>query len=168
LRIDTYNHNFIKHKEEQMFKHTNFHAKNLDLIHTLSLSKSKKKDNFCHKDENNLGYTYKSHIQYNIDEEEAKLPIIDGNEQIYLYSQQRKNYYADYYDQLRKQYIKDKSIYPTYSLDHLSLSFPMIKNSNVKYDEYMENKGKWKDVKDFDRYKQVKEFAYIPKKQNEL
>ena len=91
------------------------------------------------------------------------------DENVYLYSTMRKNYYADYMDKHREAYEQDKSHYYTYSNDFLTLSFPMIKNKNLAYEEYMDNKSKWKTKEGFNNYSTyTKEKIYIPKKNNEL
>ena len=47
--------------------------------------------------------------------------------------------------------IKDKKHYYAYSNYSLALSFPMIeRDRNQKYLDYVENKSKWKNGKDFD------------------
>ena len=63
------------------------------------------------------------------------------NENIYMYSQQKNNYYEKYYDFLRKKYTEDKNNYYTYSKDYLTLSFPMLRESNKQYEEYLENRS---------------------------
>lgn len=96
------------------------------------------------------------------DNEEYKGPV-------YMYSSQRKNYWADYIDQLRIKHEHDNSNFYTYSKEYLNLKLPMKRNSNYEYDDFLENKSKWVSQKDFDRYKQTnKEKIYFPKISNEL
>jgi hypothetical protein len=58
----------------------------------------------------------------------------------YLYSQQKNNIYTNHLNELRNQYSKDKDYFYTYSLDHLSLNFPIVEEKNVMYENYLENK----------------------------
>lgn len=96
-------------------------------------------------------------------------PDFPPNEDVYLYSSQRKSYFADYMDKLRQKLEKDKGHYFTYSKEYLTLSFPYNKLSNVEFEQFEENKKKWLVKEGFNRYiGPNKEFAYIPKKQNEL
>lgn len=93
----------------------------------------------------------------------------DSNEEVYLYSSSRQNSYVKYFDSLREKYINDTKSYYTYSLDALTLSFPMIADRNHEYFAYLENKQKWTAKQDFSRYKQPKrDYVYCPKINNIL
>ena len=59
---------------------------------------------------------------------------------VFLYSSQKKNYYDEYLNEIRDKIKNDHDNYYTYSKDYLTLSFPMLKNGNKVYDEYIENK----------------------------
>ncbi len=122
------------------------HKKNLDLIE--KLNKNAHTDKFYTKE---------------INEDFPK------DQEVYIYSSQRKSYFADYIDKLRAKFEKDASHYYTYSKDYLTLSFPYNKNNNVEYELYQENKKKWLTKDGFNRYKSnTKEFVYIPKKSTEF
>ena len=71
---------------------------------------------------------------------------------------------------MRNKYNSDINNYYSYSKDHLTLSFPMIENyTNDDYLKAVENKKKWINEKDFDRYvPPPKEKYYFPKIQNKL
>ena len=56
---------------------------------------------------------------------------------------------------MREKYLKDKNHIYSYSNYSLNLNFPMIDTGrNEKYEQYLENKKKWRHNKDFERYKQ--------------
>lgn len=94
---------------------------------------------------------------------------LDSNEEVWLYSQSRNNYYMKYFDKLRDKYYNDTKNYYTYSLDALTLSFPMISDKNYQYLAYLENKKKWTSKEDFSRYQQPKrDYIYWPKINNVL
>jgi hypothetical protein len=58
----------------------------------------------------------------------------------YLYSQQKNNIYFNHLNEMRNQYNRDKDYFYTYSLDHLSLNFPIVEEKNIRYENYLENK----------------------------
>jgi len=124
----------------------NPHKKNLDLIEKLNLKAD-------------TGKFYTREINKDFPQ----------NEEVYLYSSQRKSYFGDYMEKLRQKFEKDKDHYYTYSSKYLTLSFPYNKNTNVEYEKYIENKKKWLVEGGFNRYiPKTKEYVYIPKKNNEL
>lgn len=149
-----------REKDGKEFKKT--HEKNLSVIRTLNANAHT--DSFCQrvksadilpdlpmihleaKDVSNrleIATPNLSQVESQNGSNGASLPpyvIPNVDDKIYLYSQSRKNYYADYVDKLREKYTKDKHNFYTYSMDYLTLSFPLIKNSNAKYDEFLENK----------------------------
>jgi hypothetical protein len=117
-KTDSHNLAFIELKRTRSQKPLDTHKKNLELIQ--KLNEKANTGHFCKTDEaNQLG----------------------EDDKTYLYSQQRNNYYEKYYDYLRKKYIKDTNNYYTYSKDYLTLSFPMLKESNKNYENYIENKN---------------------------
>jgi hypothetical protein len=59
---------------------------------------------------------------------------------LHLYSQQKDNIYSNHIEELRKTYYNDKDNYYTYSMDYLTLSFPIVENKNRNYENYIENK----------------------------
>lgn len=66
--------------------------------------------------------------------------IIHKEKEYFLYSQQKNNIYSNHFNELRKNYNRDKDNFYTYSNEYLTLSFPMIEEKNMKYDNYLENK----------------------------
>ena len=72
-----------------------------------------------------------------------------------LFCSSKSNYYEALVKKMREKYLKDKNHYYSYSDYSLALSFPMIERErNVEYLNYIENKSKWINEKDFERYKQ--------------
>lgn len=186
-KLDSHNYEFLKHKEAQIFRNYNPHQNNLEIIKNLNSKANsnlfcgrKKHDTEYVKEKEEINLNLKQEINKNEDEMEIlknssflnkNNNSITPDDKVYMYSQQRKNYYADYFDQLRVKLSHDKNNFYTYSKDYLTLSFPMIKNSNLKYDEYLENKKKWIDPngKNFNLYEQPKRESYFfPKIKNEL
>ena len=95
--------------------------------------------------------------------------IIETPQEI-LFCPAKNNYYESLTKKMREKYLKDKKHYYAYSNYSLALSFPMIeRDRNQKYLDYVENKSKWKNGKDFERYKQPdREKYYFPKINNVL
>ena len=95
--------------------------------------------------------------------------IIETPKQI-LFCPTKRNYFDSLVKKMREKYISDKKHFYSYSNYSLALSFPMIDtNRNEEYIKYLENKKKWKNGKDFERYKQPeREKIYFPKIQNIL
>jgi hypothetical protein len=58
------------------------------------------------------------------------VPKIDNR--VYLYSSHAINYYEKYFDQMRDELNAKKGYFYTYSKDYLTLSFPMVKQSELK------------------------------------
>ena len=77
----------------------------------------------------------------------------------------RNNHYEEVVNNLREKYLKDKNHFYSYSELALTLSFPMIdKFRNEEHLQYLDNKSKWINKNDFDRYKQPpRDKAYFPK-----
>lgn len=59
---------------------------------------------------------------------------------IYMYSQQRNNMFNNHLNELREKCLKDKDSYYTYSMDYLTLSFPVYEQKNEEYEKFVENK----------------------------
>ena len=95
--------------------------------------------------------------------------LIETPNQI-LFCPARNNYYEALTKKMREKYSKDTKHYYSYSDYSLALSFPMIeRNKNKKYLDYVENKSKWMNEKDFERFKQPeREKYYFPKIKNVL
>ena len=95
--------------------------------------------------------------------------IIEKPKEI-LFCSSKSNYYEAIVKKMREKYLKDKNHYYSYSDYSLALSFPMIERErNVEYLNYIENKSKWINEKDFERYKQPeREKYYFPKINNIL
>jgi len=58
----------------------------------------------------------------------------------HLYSQQSDNIYSNHLKEIRNKYIKDKDNFYTYSMDYLTLNFPIVEEKNLRYENYLENK----------------------------
>jgi len=95
--------------------------------------------------------------------------IIERPKQI-LFCPTKRNYFDALVKKMREKYLKDKKHYYSYSNYSLALSFPMIDTGrNEEYIKYLENKKKWRNNQDFERYKQpAKEKYYFPKIKNFL
>ena len=95
--------------------------------------------------------------------------LIESPNQI-LFCPAKNNYYEALTKKMREKYLKDKKHFYSYSDYSLALSFPMIERErNQKYFDYVENKSKWVNAKDFERYKQPeREKYYFPKIKNIL
>ena len=87
-----------------------------------------------------------------------------------LFCPTKRNYFDSLVKKMREKYLKDKNHIYSYSDYSLGLSFPMIDTSrNEKYEKYLENKKKWKNNKDFERYKQPdREKIFFPRINNIL
>ena len=97
-------------------------------------------------------------------------PSASSSYNIILFGPSKQNHYEEITKNMREKYIKDTKHFYTYSLYGLNLNFPMIERfRNEEYLNYVENKKKWRNGKDFDRYKQPpKEKYYFPKINNIL
>jgi len=93
----------------------------------------------------------------------------DKNKKIYFYAI-RANHYDEVVSRMREKYLKDKNHFYTYSDYSLALSFPMIdRYKNEEYLKYLENKSKWINKNDFERYKQPeREKIYFPRINKEI
>ena len=93
----------------------------------------------------------------------------DPNKKIYFYAM-RANHYEEVVNKMREKYLQDKNHFYSYSNYSLALSFPMIdRYRNEEYLNYMENKSKWLNKNDFDRYKQPeREKIYFPRINKEI
>ena len=79
--------------------------------------------------------------------------IIERPKQI-LFCPTKRNYFDALVKKMREKYLKDKKHYYSYSNYSLALSFPMIDSGrNEEYIKYLENKKKWRNNQDFERYK---------------
>ena len=87
-----------------------------------------------------------------------------------LFSPAKLNHYVGLVNEMRKNYLKDKNHYYSYSEKYLTLSFPMIEGfRNEEYLNYIDNKSKWIVDKDFDRYKQPeREKIFFPRIKKEI
>ena len=80
--------------------------------------------------------------------------IVDTSSQI-LFCPTKRNYFDALVKKMREKYLKDKNHIYSYSNYSLNLNFPVIDTGrNEKYEQYLENKKKWRHNKDFERYKQ--------------
>ena len=95
--------------------------------------------------------------------------IIERPKQI-LFCPTKRNYFDALVKKMREKYLKDKKHFYSYSNYSLKLSFPMIDSGrNEEYIRYIENKKKWRNNQDFERYKQPeREKYYFPKIKNFL
>lgn len=95
--------------------------------------------------------------------------IIERPKEI-LFCPAKNNYFEALTKKMREKYLIDTKHYYSYSDYSLALSFPMIERErNQKYLDYIENKKKWINEKDFERYKQPeREKYYFPKINNVL
>ena len=95
--------------------------------------------------------------------------IIETPKQI-LFCPTKKNYFDSLVKNMREKYIKDKKHFYSYSDYSIYLSFPMYDTSrNEEYIKYIENKKKWRNKKDFERFKQPeREKIYFPRINNIL
>ena len=95
--------------------------------------------------------------------------VQDKNKKIYFYAI-RANHYEEVVSRMRENYLKDKNHFYSYSDYSLALSFPMIdRYKNEEYLKYMENKSKWINKNDFERYKQPeREKIYFPRINKEI
>lgn len=124
--------------------------------------------------QNNLNYI--NHLKNIIPlKEKFCRPFPNGNDnnekpKEILFCSSKSNYYEGLVKNMREKYLKDKNNYYSYSDYSLALSFPMIERErNVEYLNYIENKSKWINEKDFERYKQPeREKYYFPKSNNIL
>ena len=87
-----------------------------------------------------------------------------------LFCPTKKNYFDMLVKNMREKYLKDKKHFFSYSDYSIYLSFPMYDTSrNEEYLKYVENKKKWRNNKDFERYKQPeREKIYFPRINNVL
>ena len=103
------------------------------------------------------------------------MPCKPGEEMIkipkeILFCPSKRNYYDALINKMREKYIKDTKHYYLYSNHSLALNFPMVDpGRNEEYINYLENKKKWINNQDFERYKQPeREKYYFPKIKNYL
>lgn len=82
---------------------------------------------------------------------------------VYQYSGQRLNYWSEYMNRQRMKYEKDNNNFYCFSKKYLTLMLPMTKNTNVSYEEYVNNKKKWICDKDFFVSKPESERIYFPR-----
>jgi len=61
-------------------------------------------------------------------------------QELYMYSQQRKNMFNNHLNELREKCLNDKNNYYTYSMDYLTLSFPVFEQKNEEYQRFIQNK----------------------------
>lgn len=96
-----------------------------------------------------------NNMQYNMNNYNNNLNNMQGNEmninynehdnkqkkqELYMYSQQKNNMFNNHLNELREKCLKDKDHYFTYSMDYLTLSFPVMEPKNDEYFKYIENK----------------------------
>jgi len=65
---------------------------------------------------------------------------------------------------LRKQIQNDNQHFYTYSKEHLSLSFPLVNENEIKMREKAENESKWKTNDGFKNVFRAHDYGEIPKK----
>ena len=97
-------------------------------------------------------------------------PLASSSYKMILFSPSRINHYEEITKTMREKYLKDKNHFYTYSDYSLALSFPMIdRYKNEEYLKYLENKSKWINKNDFERYKQPeREKIYFPRINKEI
>jgi hypothetical protein len=114
-KVDSYNYNYFKYKESQLFKTVDTHGKNLDLIKTLN-------------EKANTNKFIKNDVEGTV-----------NKNSVYIYGNHTKNHYNEIVEKMRQEYAVDKNSYYTYSKDYLMLNFPIIKSTS-EYDDYAANK----------------------------
>ena len=158
----------LSHNEEfdEIIKHRQTHKANPNSIwrHNLEdikrVKRPKTDGKFC--------------APYTGDKKLSELTNLPEEEKQVLFNPARHNYYASYIDRMRTNYLRDKSHYYSYSLydkrGFLGLTFPYRPfEQNLEYLNYVENKKKWINREDFERYKQPeREKWYFPKINNVL
>jgi hypothetical protein len=148
-KLDSRNFEFMKFKETKKLQKVNPHKTNLEYLNTLNQKADTQ--SFCmHQkkyDKTMLSpQTFTSGIEATtlVTAQEKTQAISNTTSNIpkpmFLYSSQKKNYYDEYLNEIRDKIKNDHDNYYTYSKDYLTLSFPMLKNGNKVYDEYIENK----------------------------
>jgi hypothetical protein len=115
-KVDSYNYEYFKFKESQLFRTIDTHGKNLDYIRTLN-------------EKANTGKFIMNDVEGTV-----------NKNSVYIYSNHTKNHYNEIVDKMRSEYLADKNSYYTYSKDYLMLNFPVIK-PQTDYDRYVENKN---------------------------
>lgn len=65
---------------------------------------------------------------------------------------------------LRKKIIADKKNFYTYSVDHLSLAFPMVNENEIKQAEKDLNQSRWKTKSGFQNVIKKDNYIEHPKK----
>jgi len=120
--------------------------------HALTTRKTKKND---------LGYT--TNKEYVPKTQRMEVP---EEQEVFMYSGQRLNYYEQQKENLRKTIAKDKANFYTYSPDHLGLSFPVVNENEIAYKEKLLNESKWKTPEGFQNItrKSKSEYTIHPKK----
>jgi hypothetical protein len=148
-KLDSRNFEFMKFKETKKMQKVNPHKTNLEFINTLNQKADTQP--FCmHQkkfEKTLLGpQTATSGVESTTvvtaqEKTHAVTNTASNNSRpVFLYSSQRKNYYDEYLNEIRNKVTHDHDHYYTYSKDYLTLSFPMLKNGNKGYEEYIENK----------------------------
>ena len=180
---DDINGNKLKNKLEQEYQ------EKIKNIHKLKLkpkviSRNDLYDKFLEEKNNQASKTniWENNLKY-IEELKRKIPtykkfcrpckpgeeIIKRPKQI-LFCPTKKNYFDAVVKKMREKYIKDTKHHYSYSNYSMAFSFPMIDTGvNMDYVNYLENKKKWRNNKDFERFKQPeKEKYFFPKIKNFL
>eukprot|EP00736_Rhodelphis_marinus_P003466 Rmarinus@m.24685 len=74
---------------------------------------------------------------------------VDLPDEVYVYSGQRLNYGEMQKEALRKELVKDKDNYYTYSKEFFSLGFSLVEMSDVERKEKEANQAKWRTERGF-------------------
>lgn len=83
--------------------------------------------------------------------------------EVYPYGNQKGNIWEFQKEQLRKQIAKDSSNFYTYSKEHLSLSFPLVNENQIKVKEKEDNESRWKTKAGFDVHMKKTNYNQHPK-----
>lgn len=128
-RLDSFNPDFEKQMESRISEKKDFNMRNFETLQTINLKKKPGK-HFCRFD---MGKNADNSIK---NAKDVNLP-----QPVYLYSNQKNNYYNLYMRELNNKLTKDINNFYTYSHDYLFLSFPYLEPySNKKFSDYMDNK----------------------------
>lgn len=123
---------YLKEKSKSKISNSELMQKNFEYIKILN-NKKPRVQRFCRYDDTG---------------------IVENPGEI-LFCSSKNNYYELLVQKMREKYIKDKDHFYSYSKYGLSSSFPMVeRESNHEYLEYLDNKSKWINKNDFERYKQ--------------
>jgi len=90
---------------------------------------------------NNYGYGYSNQNDIFDNQNIKKKEQNNNKKELYMYSQQRKNMFNNHLNELRDKCLNDKNNYYTYSMDHLTLSFPVFEDRNEEYLKFIDNKS---------------------------